>query len=155
MTTLVPSKNTHDYWIFATPPNRVLRQTDRSGKWLIYQPKEGLDTVWTKIAKASEDGLLGIGAKTSTAKPNPNSPSPKLGVICVYTYDADDVADVKRVLVQLRALGCNGRLNYKEDEQTNLGNYAQDDSGGVSIFTSPPDSQELLHPKKWTGRRLV
>lgn len=155
MTNLVPSKNTNDYWISATPPNREFKQTGRSGKWLLHQPKEELDTAWPKIAKASEDGLLGIGAKTSTAKPNPNSPSSKNGVICVYTYDADDIADVKRVLEQLRSLGFNGRLNYKEDEQTRLGNYAQDDVGGVSIFTSPPDSQELQHPKKWTGRRLV
>ena len=155
MTDLVPSKTTNDYWIVATPPNREYKQTGRSGKWLLFPLKEDLDTVWPKIAKATEDGLLGIGAKSSTAKPNPNSTSSKVGVICVYTYDSDDVTDVKRVLEQLRALGFNYRLNYKEDEQTHLGNYARDDSGGVSLFTSPADSQELIHPKKWTGRRLV
>ena len=155
MTDLVPSKTTDSYWIFATPPNREFRQSGRIGKWLLFPYKEELDTVWSKIAKATENGLLGIRAKTSTAKPNPNSTDSKVGLICVYTNDADDVADVKRVLEQLRALGFNYRLNYKEDEQTLLGNYARDNAGGVSIFTSPADSQELIHPKKWTGRRLV
>lgn len=132
-----------------------LQQTGRTGKWLLFPLKEELDTMWSKIAKATEEGLLGIEAKTSSAMPNPNSTSSKVGLICVYTYDADDVPDVKRVLEQLRALGFNGRLNYKEDEQTHLGNYARDKPGAVSIFTSPPGSLELTHPKRWTGRRLV
>ena len=155
MTDLVPSKTADAYWIFARSPNRKFKQTGRTGKWLLFPLKEDLDTVWPKIAKATEDGLLGISAKTSTAMPNPNSTSSKVGLICVYTYDADDVSDVKRVLEQLRALGFNGRLNYKEDEQTRLGNYARDNPGGISIYTSPADSLELMHPKKWAGRRLV
>ena len=155
MTALAPSKTTNAYWIHATSPNLEFRQTGRTGKWLIFPLKEDLDTVWPKIAKATEDGLLGIAAKTSTAKPNPNTTSSKVGLICVYTYDADDVSDVKRVLEQLRALGFNSRLNYKEDEQTHLGNYGRDNPGAVSIFTSPADSLKLVHPKKWTGRRLV
>ncbi|PKB72301.1 MAG: hypothetical protein BZY87_00980 [SAR202 cluster bacterium Io17-Chloro-G6] len=155
MTNLTPSKTTDDYWIFAKPPDRKFKQTGRIGKWMLFPLKEELDTVWLKIAKATEDGVLGIDAKTSTAKPNPNSISSKVGLICVYTYDTDDVADVKRVLEQLRTLGFNYRLNYKEDEQTLLGNYARDNPGAVSIFTSPADSLQLVHPKKWAGRRLV
>ncbi len=155
MTALVPSKTTDAYWILATSPNWEYKETGRTGKWMLFPLKEELDTAWVKVAKATEDGLLGIGSKASTAKPNPNSTSSKVGLICVYTYDANDVSDVKRVLRQLRALGFNYRLNYKEDEQTHLGNYAQDNRGGVSIFTSPADSQELMHPKKWAGRRLV
>ena len=155
MTDLAPSRTTATYWIFATSPNREYKQTGRTGKWMLFPRKEEMDTAWAKIAKATEDGQLGIESKISTAKPNPNSTSSKVGLICVYTYDANDVSDVKRVLGQLRSLGFNYRLNYKEDEQTHLGNYAQDNRGGVSIFTSPADSQELMHPKKWTGRRLV
>ena len=155
MTDLAPSKTTNAYWIYATTPNRECMRTGRTGKWLLFPLKEDLDTVWPKIAKATEDGLLGIEAKTSTAKPNPNSTSSNAALICVYTYDVDDVSDVKRVLGQLRALGFNSRLNYKEDEQTHLGNYARDNPGAVSIFTSPPDSLELTHPRRWTGRRLV
>ena len=132
-----------------------IKQTGRTGKWLLFLPKEELDAVWPNIAEATGNGLLGIGAKASTAKPNPKSTSSKVGLICVYTYDADDVSDVKRVLEQLRALGFKSRLNYKEDEQTRQGNYAQDNPGAVSIFTSPAGSLDFRHPKKWTGRRLV
>ena len=148
-----PSKTTDASWIYARPPNWESKQTGRTGKWMLFPRKEELDTVWSKIAKATEDGLLGIAAKTSTARPR--SYSSEVGLICVYTYDADDVSDVKRVLGQLRALGFNDRLNYKEDEQTRLGNYAQDNPGAVSIFTSPADSLELTHPRRWNGRRLV
>ena len=155
MTDLAPSKTTNARWIHATSPNLEPKETSHTGKWMLFPLKEDLDTVWPKIAKATEDGLLGIAAKTSTAKPNPNSVNSAVGLICVYTYDADDVSDVKRVLEQLRALGFNDRLNYKEDEQTRLGNYARDNPGAVSIFTSPADSTELMHPRKWTGRRLV
>ncbi len=146
---------TDAYWIYATSPTLGIKQTGRTGKWLLFLPKEELDAVWPKIAEATENGLLGIEAKASTAKPNPNSTSSKAGLICVYTYDADDVSDVKRVLEQLRALGFKSRLNYKEDEQTHQGHYAQDNPGAVSIFTSPAGSLDLRHPKKWTGRRLV
>ncbi len=156
MTGLAPSKTTDAYWISATSPTLGITQTGRTGKWLLFPPNEELDTAWAKIVKATEDGLLGIEAKSSTARPNPNSTSSKKGLICVYTYDADDVPDVKRVLGQLRALGFNDTLYYKEDEQTRLGNYARDNRVAVSIFTSPADTPlELAHPKSWTGRRLV
>ena len=150
MTAQVPSKTIDDDWIRAKSP-RQFTQTGRIGKWMIFPLKEHLDDIWPKIAKATEAEQLGIAANTSTDRTNPNSVSPKTGLVCVYSYDSDDVADVKRVLEQLRALGFNDRLNYKEDEQTLQGNYGS----GVSLFTSPPDSRDIMHPKKWTGRRLV
>ena len=67
MTNLTPSKTTNDYWIFAKPPDHKFKQTGRIGKWMIFPLKDELDTVWLKIAKATEDGVLGMAAKTSTA----------------------------------------------------------------------------------------
>ena len=66
MTDLAPSKTTNEYWIFAKPPNRKFTQTGRIGKWMLFPTKEEQDTVWSKIAKATKDGLLGIEAKTRT-----------------------------------------------------------------------------------------
>lgn len=46
--------------------------------------------------------------------PRPN----ERGLICVYTYDWTDEADVMRVREELRNLGFTWRLPYKTDEDT-------------------------------------
>lgn len=113
----------------------------RSGKWLIFPANDDhLDALWLEIAAAVESGALGISAKASTAA----QPS---RVICVYTYDADDVEDVRRVLQGLRAVGIEGRLSYKEDSMTRANMYGE----GVCIYTSPAGI-DMVHPLEWRGR---
>lgn len=46
-------------------------------------------------------------------------------VICVYTYDFRDKADVGRVLKGLREIGIEGKLYYKTDQATISGIYAR------------------------------
>ncbi len=152
-----PSQERSDYWIreysAATTPAEMI--SPNLGKWLISPLKENLDAVWLKVAKATKQGELGIAAKTSTAKLNPNSINPKLGVVCIYTYDFQDVQDVQSALIGLRNLGFEGRLNYKANEQTYAGEYSGSAGGAVCIYTSSPDSTEMNHPKKWKGVRLI
>lgn len=79
--------------------------------------------MWSAVAEAVRAGRLGGEAKVSTTKPNSNAEDPTKHVICVYTYDVDDVADVRRVRAELRKLGVTWRIPYKTDRATEKGLY--------------------------------
>jgi hypothetical protein len=123
-----PSQVFDQYWLYAerrdssSYPNHGVR----GGKWLIFVKTAEIDEWWTKIRAATEVGQLGSSAKVSTAKENPNAKDPKAGVICVYTHDADDVADCRRVREGLRKLGVTGKIPYKTDADTIAGRYSKD-----------------------------
>ena len=121
---LLPSKETEEYWIYATrkkvaypKPNR------RSGKWLVFVDVKDIDEVWSKIKRATEVGYLGHESKVSTAKPNPYASNSNKKVICVYTYDWTDEKDVKRIREELRKIGIKSKIPYKTDEDTSKGKY--------------------------------
>jgi Domain of unknown function (DUF1917) len=120
-----PSQVTHEYWLYAKRKRGDYPDTTaNSGKWLIFTPISQIDEVWTKIKLATEDGCLGESAKVATAKPNPIVTNPGMKVICVYTYDWTDEADVRRVRQELRALGITSKIPYKADRDTNAGIYS-------------------------------
>jgi hypothetical protein len=131
-----PSEVTDAFWL------AVLRKKDypypdytaNSGKWQIFLPVAQIDELWPKIKLATEEGLLGDSSKVSTAKPNPNATSPDEEVICVYTYDSTDVADVKRIRQELRALGITWEISYKEDRVTAAGKYSNRGDKGISKY---------------------
>jgi hypothetical protein len=130
-----PSIVTHCYWVledkeFSTYP----KPTERSGKWLIFVSRNDVDEVWHKIKIALEKGELGETAKVSTAKPNPNSKNPSTHVICVFTYDSEDKADVRRVRKSLRRLGVFNKISYKTDSATFGGKYAKSGSKKTSLY---------------------
>jgi hypothetical protein len=108
--------------------------TERAGKWQIFTRAAVVDDVWRKIKEAVEEGKLGGIAKVSTARPNPNSPDPATRVICVYTYDADDKADVDRVRSSLRELGFTNKISYKTDAATIQGNYKKAGDKRISLY---------------------
>ncbi len=121
---MIPSEVTDRYWLHAAraegeyPP-----PTSRNGKWLVFVGRDNVDDVWSKIAQAVKKGALGSSAKVSTAKPNANAKDPSTHVICVYTYDSDDLADVKRVRQALRDLGIERPIGYKTDAATHEQRY--------------------------------
>jgi hypothetical protein len=90
------------------------------GKWLVYESKDTINMNWDKIADSTLKGELGIDAKVSTAKQVGTS---KEYVVCVYTGDYLDAADVKQVREKLRELGYAHRLYYKPDLYTYLNIY--------------------------------
>jgi hypothetical protein len=101
-----PSEVTNWPWVYAQRKvGDSPAATERCGKWLIFVPVAEVDAVWERIKTATEAGLLGDASKVATAMPNPRAADPKKRVIRVYTYDADEVADVRRVRDQLRLLG--------------------------------------------------
>jgi hypothetical protein len=141
-----PSQVTDAFFVHASPVGNDLTDEEwfndtpkesrgGPGKWLIFR-RNGteLDSAWDAICKAIESGRLATHAKCSTAKPNPNARDPDKGVICVYTDDAADEADVMRVREQLRGVGFTETLYYKADEATYAGRYQNRGHTGISSY---------------------
>ncbi|MCT8337144.1 DUF1917 domain-containing protein [Methanoculleus sp. Afa-1] len=124
---VLPSKTTRMYWIVQDAPGPSERglDDDQVGKWLIFAPPEGVDEAWRKIRDETVSGTLGISAKVSTAKPNPDSRDER-SVIYVYTRDWADEADVMRVRERLRELGFTERIGYKRNIETYRGEYSEE-----------------------------
>jgi len=82
------------------------------GKWLVFSSPGQVDFLWSRIAKATHGGALGISAKVS-----PRGDSGK-HVICVFTQDYTDETDVERVRKVLRQMGVSWKIGYKPDIYT-------------------------------------
>lgn len=123
---VTPSMTTQMYWIVQDAPGVAPEaiQDELAGKWLIFLPPEEVDDAWKKVRDATWRGELGISAKVSTAKPNPDSRD-NMKVIYVYTPDWRDEEDVMRVRERLRGLGFVDRLGYKRNIETFQGQYSQ------------------------------
>jgi hypothetical protein len=123
---VIPSKTTQMYWIVLDAPGSLPEaiEDENAGKWLLFQEPDAVDAAWKKIRDATVAHELGISAKVSTAKPNPDSRDNRK-VIYVYTKDWADEADVMRVRENLRALGFIDRIGYKRNIETFAGEYAQ------------------------------
>ena len=125
---------TDDYWVYAHRKHGEYPEyTSRGGKWLIFVSSLNLDALWTKIKNAVENGSLGGMAK-APAKRNPPFQSSNHGVICVYTYDWEDVQDVKRIRQELRRLGIRRKISYKTDEDTEQGMYRANSGDKISKY---------------------
>jgi superfamily II DNA or RNA helicase len=132
----LPSQVADRYWIYAErrDPESYPDHGPRGGKWLVFTKTSEIDEWWTKIKAATEAGNLGGSAKVSTAKENPNAKDLKACVICVYTYDVDDVADSRRVRDALRRLGVTWKIPYKTDADTVAGRYAKGGNRVSSLY---------------------
>lgn len=123
---VTPSKTTQMYWIVLDSPGSAPEaiEDENAGKWLLFQEPDKVDASWKKIRDATVAGELGISAKVSTAKPNPDSRDNRK-VIYVYTKDWADETDVMRVREKLRELGFVDRIGYKRNLETFAGEYAK------------------------------
>jgi hypothetical protein len=134
-----PSEETGNFWISVEAPRQGPRDFEKCGKWMLFSPTADHDDVWAKIRRTTEAGELGCAAKAATARPNGLQTSSRALVTCVYTYDFEDLDDVRRVLVALRRLGFGGRLSYKTDSDTLQGRYGR----GVATYVSQPGSLDF------------
>jgi len=123
---VIPSKTTQMYWIVLDAPGSAPEaiEDENAGKWLIFQEPDAVDAAWKKVRDATIAHELGISAKVSTAKPNPDSRDNRK-VIYIYTKDWADEVDVMRVREKLRELGFTDRIGYKRNIETFAGEYAQ------------------------------
>jgi hypothetical protein len=90
--------------------------TPRTGKWMLWPQGEEAIEVWHVVCELTCSHKLGIQAKMSC-----EAGRELLGerLICVYTYDSDDLQDVQRVVDTLRrCIDPKHRLIYKEDSMT-------------------------------------
>jgi hypothetical protein len=123
---VVPSKTTQMYWIVQDAPGSAPEaiEDENAGKWLIFQEPGLADAAWKKVRDATVALELGISAKVSTSKPNPESRDNRK-VIYVYSKDWADEVDVMRVREKLRELGFVDRIGYKRNIETFAGEYAK------------------------------
>ena len=123
---VLPSKTLQTYWIVQDAPGSLPEATEdeKAGKWLIFQEPGVVDGAWKKVRDATVAGEIGISAKVSTAKPNPDSRDTRK-VIYVYTRDWAEEADVMRIREKLRELGFVDRIGYKRNIETFAGEYAK------------------------------
>ncbi|HOT94953.1 MAG TPA: DUF1917 domain-containing protein [Methanoregulaceae archaeon] len=123
---VVPTRTTQMYWIVEDAPSIHPTAVDDelAGKWLIFLPPEEVDQTWRRVRDATAAGELGISAKVSTAKPNPDSRDSRY-VIYVYTADWRDEQEVMRVREVLRSLGVEERIGYKRNLETFRGEYSK------------------------------
>jgi hypothetical protein len=89
------------------------------GKWMLFPGTNDVSHDWALVAKATADGKLGQTSKVATW-----DPSRSHVLICVYTPDFNDVAQIKRVLHSLIGLGLRSLTSrliyYKCDAYTYL-----------------------------------
>lgn len=135
-TTGNPSTTIDYYWIYAIREVEVdnYPKSINPGKWLIFEDISAIDELWSKIKKATKDGKLGPSSKVATAKPNPNATNSNIKVICVYTSDWTDKADVMKIREELRKLGIEKKIPYKSDEDTIAGKYSVTGSKNISKY---------------------
>ncbi|MBP2146873.1 hypothetical protein J2129_002327 [Methanofollis sp. W23] len=123
---VVPSQTTQMYWITIDNPaaGALTPNNELAGKWLIFCEITEVDAIWKKVRDATVAGDLGLSAKVSTARPDPDSRDDRK-VVYVYTRDWSDEADVMRVREHLRALGITDRIGYKRNLETFAGEYSE------------------------------
>ncbi|KAM0704216.1 hypothetical protein Q7P35_008449 [Cladosporium inversicolor] len=100
--------------------NTATRHDLNSGKWMLFPMADDLPLVWRLVAEATAAGKLGPCSKVGTWEPDHVT---KPTVICVYTKDFSDLADVKRVLSNLNELNIvnkAAKIVYKCDAYTHL-----------------------------------
>lgn len=130
--TAIPSRTRDRYWIDVEKPDA--QWSDNPGKWLLFIPATRVDAVWRTIRSETILGTLGVGAKVATAMKSPLSTSQRVKLICVYTFNAADLDDVRRVRQRLRELGFSKKIPYKTDAATQAGKYTSQGDTKVSML---------------------
>jgi hypothetical protein len=74
----------------------------RAGKWMLFCNIHTVDEVWGIVAKATANNELGIAAKVATRREDDYRQE---RIVCVYTSDFANKADVERVATKLKQLG--------------------------------------------------
>lgn len=137
------------YWIHAFPENsNVTIDAERVGKWLIHLGCQQVSHCWSRVREATEHGRLGISAKVATdwgTDNDPAGPFKSQHVVCVFTRDYRDRADVLRVAKELRVVDAVRRqvLQYKPDLMTLSGFFSGNTPGSIAIYECAPSYTEL------------
>ena len=135
------------YWVRAYSPNMDQSDDLLIGKWLVRMTCPYVAEYWGMIRHDVEAGNLGIAAKIATEWGRINDPAGpwRNHVVCVYTADWRDEADVHRVAKRLRDIGAVKKmlLTYKPDIFTYGGIYEGNSPGDVAIYTCKAPYDQL------------
>jgi Domain of unknown function (DUF1917) len=151
------------YWVHAFAPASS-EEVDRLliGKWLIRMTCPYVEEYWCgMIRPAVEAGTLGISAKIATEWGRNNDPAGpwRNHVVCVYTSDWRDEADVLRVAARLHEIGAvkKMQLTYKPDLFTYGGVYEGKSPGDVAIYTckTPYDQLTIDHRNRAAAEAML
>lgn len=109
-----PSSLEEVSWIYACNNDKNYpHDTKESGKWCLFIPTIQIDDIWKIVKKATEDGLLGDSSKVSTKLGNElRQTSKETRVICIYTYNGDDIIDIHRIRDKLIDLGLQQYISH-------------------------------------------
>jgi len=110
-----------------------------SGKWMLFPPVGEVDAIWRTVVEETIEGRFGPTSKVATDGGDGKNER----LICVYTKDFSDKADVRRVLDALvnvglvRDDGAARSIWYKSDVYTHM-NINSDNEYGLkaSIYGS-------------------
>lgn len=123
-----------------------------SGKWMLFPSEQSAPGVWKRVVTAVIEGKLGVGAKIATDDGGKGS-----RLICLYTKDFSDEADVKRVVQQMEKsnlLPGEGRsVYYKCDAYTHLDIASQNEYGLQASLYASKDMLEGPAPKPSTATK--
>ena len=113
-----PSDYSAVYWIESKrQQGEYPAITSNTGEWRIKLNVKNVDGVWEKVKIATENGELGYKSKVST-RPAANQTHPDERLLCVRTYNADDLEDVERVKTALINMGLGDGLVYNRDKDS-------------------------------------
>jgi hypothetical protein len=110
-----------------------------SGKWMLFPPCGDAVQAWRTVAEAGHAGRIWLAKISPQARRDGH-------LICVYTPDFTDVANVEATVTLLVELGLvERRLFYKPDIFTYAGIYhvPGQRSGGASIYEYVPDQRQM------------
>ena len=117
-----PSVNTLEIWMYCTSPNlNSFNSDEKSGKWCIFREEGEIDDVWQAISTLVENEELLLAKCSTKLSQRLGPPRPYPYVICVYTQDWADDAELDRTLQVIRAAGIEGILKYKRCIETFAG----------------------------------
>ncbi|CZS98421.1 uncharacterized protein RAG0_07182 [Rhynchosporium agropyri] len=114
-----------------------------TGKWMIFPSPSEVNEVWSVVAHATANNQLGISSKVAADDGDDRSAR----LICIYTNNFKDMADVRRVLLKLKDLGLvqKGKgIYYKCDAYTYLGLKSNNE---YNIKASLYSSKDLFEAK--------
>lgn len=106
------------------------------GKWMLFPSVREVDSTWKTVVTALEKGDLGDGAKVAT-----DDGSGQSRLICIYTKDFGDRADIKRELRGMVDVGLvdegDRPIYYKCDAYTHLEITSKNEYGlKASMYSS-------------------
>jgi Domain of unknown function (DUF1917) len=118
-----PSEHMASPWLYARSDVLNLPESlEKVGKWCIFRDGGEIDASWKKIkdlCKKNKIAMAKVASATSGAR------FKGVHVICVYTLDYSDTADVIKIRELLRKNGFTENIGYKRDIETINGVYGE------------------------------